>query len=58
MNNNNTYRNDANIEELRKRSKEGFLNKLINQITPIKETVKKTTPKQSYDELVSSIFDD
>lgn len=58
MNHNNINRKDANIEELRKRSKEGFLNKLINQVTPIKETVKKPTPEQSYDELVSSIFDD
>ncbi len=55
--NNNTNRKDANIEELRRRSKEGFLSKLIKQVTPIKETVKKPA-EQEYDELVSSILDE
>ncbi len=56
--NNNTDRKYANIEELRRRSKEGFLSKLINQVTPIKETIQKTESEQGYDELVSSILDD
>lgn len=56
--NNNINRKDANIEELRRRSKEGFLSKLINQVTPIQETIQKTETAQGYDELVSSILDD
>lgn len=56
--NNNINRKDANIEELRKRSKEGFLSKLINQVTPIKETIQKPASEQGYDELVSSILDE
>lgn len=54
---NNTDRKDANIEELRKRSKEGFLSKLITQVTPIKETVTKSSDDE-YNEIVASIFDD
>ena len=56
--NDNTNRKYANIEELKRRSKEGFLNKLINQVTPIQETIQKTESEQGYDELVSSILDD
>ena len=56
--NNNTERKYANNEELRRRSKEGFLNKLINQVTPIQETIQKAESEQGYDELVSSILDD
>jgi hypothetical protein len=56
--NNNTDRKYANIEELKRRSKEGFLNKLINNVTPIQETIQKTETEQGYDELVSSILDE
>ncbi len=56
--NDNTNRKYANIEELKRRSKEGFLNKLINQVTPIQETIQKTESEQGYDELVSSILDE
>lgn len=48
----------ANIEELRRRSKEGFFNKLMNPVTPIQETIQKPSSEDEYNEIVASIFDD
>lgn len=55
MNNNNINRENANLEELRIRSNDGFLKRLIelNSITYIEDT-----SNDDYENLISSILDD
>lgn len=46
------------IEKLRERSKTGYLNNLINQVTPIKPTNEPEMTEEEYQELISSVFDE
>ena len=45
------------IEKLRERSKTGYLNNLINQVTPIKQTVEKPMTEEESEAFISSILD-
>lgn len=46
------------IAELRKRSESGFLQNIINEVTPIKATVKKKTTTENIEDMIASIFDE
>ena len=54
----NMDRKYASIEELRRRSQEGFLKKITNPVIPVQETIQKPSLEEEYDEIVASIFDD
>ena len=45
------------IEKLRERSKTGYLNNLINQVTPIKQTVEKPMTEEESEAFISSILE-
>lgn len=46
------------LEQLRERSRNGYLNQIVNQVTPIKSTVEKPMTEEEHEALISSIFDD
>ena len=46
------------LEKLRERSKTGYLNQIVNQVTPIKPTVERPMTEDEHQELIASIFDD
>lgn len=48
---------EEKLEELRKRSKSGYLNQIINDVTPVKSTVK-LTPQEEIDDILKSLFED
>lgn len=49
---------EEKIAVLRERSKSGFLNQMINQVTPIKQTNEPEMTEEEYQELISSVFDE
>lgn len=49
---------EEKITLLRERSKSGFLNQMINQVTPIKPTNEPEITEEEYQELISSVFDE
>lgn len=49
---------EEKIAVLRERSKSGFLNQMINQVTPIKPTNEPEITEEEYQELISSVFGD
>ena len=49
---------EEKIVVLRERSKSGFLNQMINQVTPIKPTNEPEMTEEEYQELISSVFDE
>ncbi len=49
---------EEKITVLRERSKSGFLNQIINQVTPIKPTNEPEMTDEEYQELISSVFDE
>lgn len=49
---------EEKIAVLRERSKSGFLNQMINQVTPIKPTNEPEMTEEEYQELISSVFDE
>ena len=48
--------NKDNLQLLRERKKDGFLQQVVDKATPIKHTA--TEPPTDYEELVSSILDE
>ena len=46
------------LEKLRERSKTGYLNQIVNQVTLIKPTVERPMTEEEHQELIASIFDD
>lgn len=49
---------EEKIAVLRERSKSGFLNQMINQVTPIKPINEPEMTEEEYQELISSVFDE
>lgn len=48
---------EEKIAKLRERKKKGYLNQVINEVTPIKPTVIKTS-EEEWEEIKKSIFDE
>jgi hypothetical protein len=48
---------EEKIEKLRERKKKGYLNQVINEVTPIKSIVIQT-PEEEWEEIKKSIFGD
>ena len=46
------------LEKLRERSKTGYLNQIVNQVTPVKPAVERPMTEEEHQELIASIFDD